>query len=134
MSKDEADFKKIISQLSIDTRPNPKHRETLRRQMLSVFNKTSQKSGTAITDIWRIIMTNRITKLAVAAVIAIILLVPLSYGTSLLDLLKSMIIKETLHLAGIYVLSWRWVPKNSKTLFRLVILDFSPRMMNLEGL
>lgn len=73
MFKNEFDLKKLIDRLGIDDRPNPVHREDLRRQMLSVFNETLTKplrTGTWQT-IWRTIMKGRISKLAAAAVIVI---------------------------------------------------------------
>ncbi len=82
MFKDEADFKKIIGRLNIDTEPNPAHRETLRRQMLSVFNKTaqqSQKRTTPLGVLRRTIMKNPVTKIAAAAVIIIAVLIGLNF-------------------------------------------------------
>jgi len=77
MFKNESDFKKLIDRLGIDDRPNPAHREDLRRQMLSVFNDTRAKPLRAATwqIIGRTIMKGRITKLAAAAVIIIAILV-----------------------------------------------------------
>ena len=73
MFKNEKDFKRIVSRLNIDNKPNPTHRENLRRQMLSVFNET-QKASLRI-HIWqtigRTIIKRPITKLAAAAVIII---------------------------------------------------------------
>jgi len=70
MFKDENEFGKIVDKLNIDTKSNPAHREKLKRQMLSVFNETSQKTtGNSKPDIWRIIMKSPITKIAAAAVI-----------------------------------------------------------------
>ncbi len=78
MFKNETDFKKIVSRLNIDTEPNPAHREKLRRQMLSVFNETEQKSQKRTTPLGvfrRKIMKSPITKLAAAAVIIIAVLI-----------------------------------------------------------
>ena len=78
MFKDEAEFKKITSRLNIDTKPNPAHRETLRRRMLSVFNETAQqaqKRTTPLGVLRRTIMKSPITKLAAAAVIIIAALI-----------------------------------------------------------
>jgi len=78
MFKDEADFKKIISRLNIDTRPNLAHRENLHRQVLSVFNEAGQRPSTRIIDfktIRRTIMKSPVTKLAAAAVIIIVVLI-----------------------------------------------------------
>ena len=82
MFKDESEFKEIIARLNIDTRPNPAHRENLRRQMLSVFNKTaqqSQKRTTTLGVLRRTIMKSPITKIAAAAVIIIAVLIGLHY-------------------------------------------------------
>jgi len=72
MFKNEDDFKELVNQLNIDDKPNNLHRENLRRQMLSVFNETQQKSPLH-TPLWqnigRTIMKNPITKFAAAAVI-----------------------------------------------------------------
>ncbi len=86
MFKDESEFKKIIARLNIDTEPNPAHRETLRRRMLSVFNKTaqqSQKPTTPLGVLWRTIMKSPITKIAAAAVIIIAVLIGIhQFGAS----------------------------------------------------
>jgi hypothetical protein len=66
MFKNEDDFKKIVSRLNIDNKPNPVHRENLRRQMLSAFNEGQQPKS-----IWQSIIKSPITKLAAAAVIII---------------------------------------------------------------
>jgi len=68
MFKDEKDFKKIVERLEIDSKPRPAHREKLRRQMLSVFKETCERS--LLTGAWqflgRTIMKSKITKLAAA--------------------------------------------------------------------
>ena len=69
MFKDQADFEKVVRRLNIDTEPSPVHRENLRRQMLSVFNKTSQKHITPVGVFRRTIMRSPITKIAAAAVL-----------------------------------------------------------------
>jgi len=73
MFKDEADFKKIVGRLNIDTEPDPAHRESLRLKMLSVYNETgqTQTKQTTIQKPRRNIMTSPIAKLAAAAVIII---------------------------------------------------------------
>jgi len=78
MFKDESEFKRIVGQLNIDTEPNPAHRENLRRQMFSVFNEAEQQTPTRIIDfqtLRRTIMKSPVTKLAVAAVIIIAVLI-----------------------------------------------------------
>ncbi|MHC4792019.1 MAG: hypothetical protein ACYS8Y_11385 [Planctomycetota bacterium] len=66
MFKNENDFKKIVSQLNIDNKPNDAHHQNLRRQMLSVFSKGQQPKTT-----WQSIIKSPITKLAAAAAIII---------------------------------------------------------------
>jgi len=94
MFKNESDFKKLVDQLDIEAKSNPAHRQNLRRQMLSVFNETrqSQRLYPVATGVRRIvartILHSRITKVA-AAVIALALLVPLTYGTA--AIIKSLV-------------------------------------------
>ncbi len=74
MFKDEADFEKTVGRLNIDDKPNPAHREKLRRQMLSVFNETTKQSPdrTTVTQSrGRTIIKSPFLKLAVAAAILI---------------------------------------------------------------
>ncbi len=81
MFKDESEFKKIVSRLNIDTEPNPKHRQELRRQVLSVFNEAEQRPATRIIVLQilrRTIMKSPITRIAAAAVIIIAVLVGLN--------------------------------------------------------
>ncbi|MBC8468320.1 MAG: hypothetical protein H8D56_02510 [Planctomycetes bacterium] len=85
MFKDESEFKKVIDRLNINTEPNQKHRDDLRRQMLCVFNEAkqqSQKSATPDGVLRRIIMKSPITKLAAAAAIIIAILVGLPFFSS----------------------------------------------------
>ena len=86
MFKDEADFKKVVGRLNIDTEPNAEHRENLRRQMLSVFSQTEQKPSSRIIvfrALRRTTMKSSITKIAAAAVIIIAVLISLNIlGTS----------------------------------------------------
>lgn len=81
MFKNEDDFKKIVSRLNIDNKPNPVHRENLRRQMLSVFNKARTKTSHAghWQTIGRTIMKRPITKLAAAAVIIIAVVLSITF-------------------------------------------------------
>lgn len=81
MFKDEKDFKKIVERLEIDSKPRPAHREKLRRQMLSVFKETCERSlrAGAWQFLGKTIMKSKITKLAVAAVIIIAVLIAINY-------------------------------------------------------
>ncbi len=86
MFKDESEFKRIVARLNIDAGPNPAHRETLRRRMLSVFNETaqqSQKRTTPLGVLRRTIMKSPVTKLAAAAVVIIAVLIGIhQFGAS----------------------------------------------------
>jgi hypothetical protein len=74
MLNNEEDFKNLIGRLNIDDKPIPSHKETLRAQMLTLFNASRQKDSQITINtqtFWRTIMKSRITKLAAAAVIMI---------------------------------------------------------------
>ncbi|MEA3225656.1 MAG: hypothetical protein U9Q07_06860 [Planctomycetota bacterium] len=78
MLKNEADFKKTVSWLNIDNKPNPAHRESLRRQMLFAFDETGQQTQRRTTPLGvfgRTIMRSPIMKLATAAGIIIATLI-----------------------------------------------------------
>jgi len=82
MFKDESEFEKIVNRLKIDNEPNPKHREQLRRQVLSAFHEAGQRPATRIIDfktIRRKIMKSPVTKIAAAAVIIIAVIIGLNY-------------------------------------------------------
>ncbi|MHC4085170.1 MAG: hypothetical protein ACYSU5_08195 [Planctomycetota bacterium] len=75
MFKNEDDFKTIVDRLNIDGKPNPAHRESLRGQMLSAFNKTGEQPETESRPLWRTIMESPIGKLTAAAVIIIAVII-----------------------------------------------------------
>jgi hypothetical protein len=84
MFKNEADLKKTVSRLNIDNKPNPAHREGLRREMLSAFDETSQQlqeRRTLHSVLRRTIMRNPITKIAAAAAIIIVAILVLHNGS-----------------------------------------------------
>jgi hypothetical protein len=74
MFKDERDFRKAVAGMRIDTKPNPAHRERLRRQMLATFESAGQSAGAA-SSVAAPVQPRRISivlmKLAVAAVVTI---------------------------------------------------------------
>src|SRR4030042_5547969 len=45
MSENEKEFRKLVAGLKIDAKPNPAHREQLRRQMLATFEQSKIKGG-----------------------------------------------------------------------------------------
>jgi len=74
MFKDESEFRKVIDRLNINTEPNQKHRDDLRRQMLCVFNEAKQQSQKPATPdgvLRRTIMKSH--KFKLAAVLADVL-------------------------------------------------------------
>ncbi|MBW8040056.1 MAG: hypothetical protein FVQ85_08665 [Planctomycetes bacterium] len=75
MFKNEDDFKTIVNRLNIDDKPSPGHRESLRGQILSVFNKSGEQPETESSSLWRTIMKSPIAKLAAAAGIIIAVLI-----------------------------------------------------------
>ena len=82
MFKDEADFKKVVRRLNVDTEPNQAHRENLRHQMLSAFNETQQQSQEQTTPLGvlrRKIMKSPITRIAAAAAIIIAVFIGIHY-------------------------------------------------------
>ena len=80
MFRNEADFKKIVSRLNIDNKPNPAHRENLRRQMLSTFNETNEQpspQATVLQTLRRTIMKSPVPKFAAAAAVIIVIVIGL---------------------------------------------------------
>jgi Tol biopolymer transport system component len=81
MNNDERQFGNFVRQIKLDDTPNPSHRDKLEQDLLAAMAKqTRQKEH--LLEIWRIIMKSKITKLAVAAAIAIVVLLPLGYGAT----------------------------------------------------
>lgn len=94
MFGNEDGLKKLIDKLEIDNQPDPTHRKELRRQMLLAFDETRRlpdvgpvSAGTRRTAI-KMFLRRRIIKV-VAAIIAVALLVPLTYGT--VAIIKSLV-------------------------------------------
>ena len=82
MFENEADLKKTVSRLNIDNKPNPAHREGLRREMLSAFDETSQQLQEQATPhgvLRRIIMKSPVTRIAAAAAIIIAVFIGIHY-------------------------------------------------------
>src|SRR4030042_5903861 len=79
MFQNEEELKKIVSRLDIDEKPNPAHQESLRRQMLSIFEKSGEQPETESRPLWRTIMKSPITKIGVAAAVIIIVVIGAYY-------------------------------------------------------
>jgi len=78
MQTNENDLERMVSQPNIDSGPNPAHRQSLRWQMLSVFNKPGRsplRSKTTWQTIGRTAMRSSITKLTAAAVVIIAMMI-----------------------------------------------------------
>jgi hypothetical protein len=85
MFKNEADLKKIVSQLNIDSEPQTEHKENLRRQMLSVFKEAAEQPSTwliGFRTVRRTIMKSPIPKLAAAAAVIIAVVIAIHYFTA----------------------------------------------------
>lgn len=79
MFRDETDFEKVVNRLKINTEPNPKHREKLRRKMLAAFKEEQPSNRTIVfRTLGSIIMKSPVIKLAAAAVIIIAVLIGLN--------------------------------------------------------
>jgi hypothetical protein len=85
MFKNEDDFKETVSRFNIDDKPNPGHHESLRGQMLSVFDKSGEQPETESRPLWRTIMKSPITKLAAVAVIIIAVLISIQHFIGSID-------------------------------------------------
>ena len=69
MNDEERQFEDFVSNIKFDDTPDPKHRNKLEQNLIDAIAKQPQQ-----IKIWRIIMKSQITKLAAAAVIAVIVL------------------------------------------------------------
>lgn len=69
MNDNEKKFEDFVSNIKFDDTPDTEHRDKLEQNLLRVMAKQSRQ-----IQIWRFIMKNQITKLATAAVIAIVVL------------------------------------------------------------
>ena len=74
MNDDERQFEDFVSNIKFDDAPDPSHRNKLEQDLLAAIAKQPRQ-----IKIWRIIMKSRITKLAAAAVIIILLMLGINY-------------------------------------------------------
>jgi len=77
MNDSEKQFEKFVRGIKFDDTPDPGHRDKLEQDLLAIMAKQPQQER-----IWRIIMKTKIAKFAAAAVIAVAVLLPLSYGAT----------------------------------------------------
>ncbi|MHC4641715.1 MAG: hypothetical protein ACYS32_08720 [Planctomycetota bacterium] len=103
MFKNEDDLKETVSRLNIDDKPNPAHRESLREQMLSVFDTSEEQPISQSRPLWRTIMKSPTTKLAAAAAVIIAVLVGIHQvgdsieSVALADVIEAMQNAEWVH-------------------------------------
>ncbi|OHB77297.1 MAG: hypothetical protein A2Z25_10595 [Planctomycetes bacterium RBG_16_55_9] len=103
MFKNETDLEKIVDRLNIDAAPNPEHSENLRRQMLSIFDKTGEQHISQSRRLWRTILKSPILKLAAAAILLIALVIgtyrlagPIKMtGTAFADIVRPILTAQT---------------------------------------
>ncbi len=74
MNDNEQQFEDFVSKIKFDDTPDPNHRDKLEQDILSAIGKQSRQ-----IRIWRIIMKSKMTKLAAAVVIIILLVVGINY-------------------------------------------------------
>jgi len=75
MNDNERQFENFVSNIKFDDTPDPKHRDKLEENLLDALTKQIPRQ----IKIWRIIMKSKITKLAAAAVIIIVLILGINY-------------------------------------------------------
>jgi len=77
MNDSEKQFEKFVRGIKFNDTPDPNHRDKLEQKLLAALAKQPQQER-----IWRIIMKTKIAKFVAAAVIAVAVLLPLSYGAT----------------------------------------------------
>ncbi len=77
MKDNERQFEDFVSNIKFDDTPDPDYRDKLEENLLAAMARHSRRKEPI--EIWRIIMKSRITKLASAAVIIIVLMLGINY-------------------------------------------------------
>jgi len=67
----EKQFENFVRGIDFDDTPDPKHRDKLEQNLLTVLAKTSRRPN-PLREIWRTIMNSRMTKLCAAAAVLIL--------------------------------------------------------------
>ena len=70
MNDNYKQFEDLVRQVKFDDAPDPNHRDRLEQELLQAMTKQAPRQ----TEVWRMIMKTRISKVAVAAVAAIVVL------------------------------------------------------------
>ncbi|MBN2019248.1 MAG: DUF2092 domain-containing protein, partial [Sedimentisphaerales bacterium] len=70
MNNDERQFEELVKKMTLDDKPDYRHRDKLQQKLLAAFAKRQwHQERQSQTGIWRTIMQSRITKFAAAAAI-----------------------------------------------------------------
>ena len=77
MNDNEKYIEEFLKDIPFDT-PDTGHRDELKKQLLNAFPKHRLRSTTQTVGVWRIIMNKPVTKLAVAAVIIVAVMIGLN--------------------------------------------------------
>ena len=77
MNDREKEFENLVRDIRFDDKPDYNHRDKLEQNLLAALSRQSQHKQPAL-KIWRIIMKNRIRKVAVAAVVIVAVLLTIS--------------------------------------------------------
>jgi len=78
MNNDQRQFEKFVRGIKFDDRPDPKHRDRLEQNLLAAMAKQTRQKQEPL-KIWRIIMKGKITKLATAAVVILIVTLGITF-------------------------------------------------------
>ncbi len=85
MKNNEKQFEDFVRGIKFDDTPDPSHRDKLEKDILVALSKRILQQEQSLSEIWRIIMKSRITKLATAAVIIIVLMLGINYLDTPID-------------------------------------------------
>ncbi|HUS72580.1 MAG TPA: hypothetical protein VMY06_05885 [Sedimentisphaerales bacterium] len=85
MNENEKQFEKFVRGIKFDDTPDYSHRDKLEQDILVALAKQTRQQDQLLAETWRIIMKSRITKLAVAAVVIIVLMLGINYLDTPID-------------------------------------------------
>jgi outer membrane lipoprotein-sorting protein len=84
MNNDERQFENFVSNIKFDDTPDLDHRDKLEQDLLHALTKQTRQQDSPLR-FWRTIMKSKITKLATAAVIIIVLMLGINYLDTQID-------------------------------------------------
>ncbi|MFQ6035400.1 MAG: hypothetical protein ACE5NM_06065, partial [Sedimentisphaerales bacterium] len=136
MFNNETGLKKLINQLNIDDKPNPAHREKLRRQMLSAFGESAQQrrpQATIFQTLGRTIMKSPITKLAAAVVIIAAILIGIHKFGSSIEVTSAAFANVAHQLRNARTLTYTAVTQVEDRIMRMEVAFKEPGHMRYSG-